>query len=91
MISETTLDRMENTTVAVMNELKRAEESFPGFNSAHEGYAVIKEELDELWHEIKNNKTEAAYERMEKEAIQLTAMGFRFLLFLCQRKELVKP
>ncbi len=32
---------------AVMDELQRANASFPLFNSKHEGYAVIKEELEE--------------------------------------------
>ena len=32
---------------AVMDELQRANDSFPLFNSKHEGYAVIKEELEE--------------------------------------------
>ena len=33
----------------VSAELERAERAFPPFNSPHEGYAVIAEELDELW------------------------------------------
>ena len=33
----------------VKEELKSANGKFPLFNSSHEGYAVIKEELDELW------------------------------------------
>ena len=34
--------------VLVGKELSAANERFPQFHSAHEGYAVIKEEVDEL-------------------------------------------
>ena len=42
----------------VKGELLSATEKFGPFNSTHEGYAVIKEELDELWDEIKKNGNE---------------------------------
>lgn len=46
-------------------------------NSYHEGYAVIKEEVDELWEEIK--KKEHDTDNIRKEAIQVGAMVLRFL------------
>ena len=62
-------------------ELSSARAKFAPFNSAHEGYAVLKEEVDELWEEIKrkNNSKEA----MRKEAIQVAAMAFRFIQDVC--------
>jgi hypothetical protein len=48
----------------------------PFFRSTHEGYAVIKEELEELWEEIKKDN----YENIDKEAVQLCAMALKFLL-----------
>lgn len=36
----------------MMNELKRANEKFPLFNSAHEGISVIREELLEAYEEL---------------------------------------
>src|ERR1035437_1307062 len=59
-------------------ELGRAMEKFPAFKSRHEGYAVILEELDELWQEIKHGSPERARE----EAIQVAAMALRFLVDL---------
>lgn len=67
----------------VQKELNSANEKFPPFNSAHEGYAVIKEEveecieelgavkqgLDNLWLRIKDNAT--------KERIDLYADGMK--------------
>jgi len=69
----------------VYEEFDRSYHKFPDFNSAHEGYAVIKEELDELWHEVKHNKDPEAYNRMRAEAIQVAAMAVKFLMFLERR------
>ena len=63
----------------VIAELKRARGIFPPFNSAHEGYAVILEELDELWACVKTKGNPG----MRKEAIQLAAMALRFLDDVC--------
>jgi hypothetical protein len=55
------------------------------FASAHEGYAVILEELDELFDEVRgiNGKEEPHLRRrLRKEAIQVAAMAVRFLLDL---------
>ena len=50
------------------------------FNSRHEGYAVIKEEFDELWDAIKGN---CSMELLIEEAVQTGAMILRFLQELC--------
>ena len=67
---------------SIYTEYRRAIFLFPPFHSAHEGYAVLLEEVDELWDEIKGNKKPGAYERMRKEAIQVGAMALRFLVML---------
>ena len=44
-------------------------------------YAVILEELDELWAEIRSNQTTPGrQDRMRKEAIQVAAMALRFII-----------
>jgi NTP pyrophosphatase (non-canonical NTP hydrolase) len=65
-----------------MAEYYRAREKFAPFNSAHEGYAVIKEELDELWDAIKKKQHQQNPELMRKEAIQVGAMALAFILDL---------
>lgn len=73
---------------AVMRELMRAQSRFPAFNSAHEGYAVILEELDELWDEVKLNQSKRNVSSMAEEAIQVAAMAMRFLFDCCADEDL---
>jgi hypothetical protein len=65
----------------VTAELIRSTEMHGPFNSAHEGYSVILEELDELWEEIKKHKRDPG--RIRREATQVAAMGARFLIDVC--------
>lgn len=59
----------------ILEEAQRAREKFPPFNSSHEGYAVLLEELDEMWDEIKANNVPRSIE----EAIQVGAMAIRYV------------
>jgi len=68
---------------AVEKELKRARTKHPiGFHSAHEGYAVLLEEVDELWTEIKEQHPSPAC--LREEAIHVAAMALRFLIEVCE-------
>lgn len=79
---------IEPVLAAVTFELGNAQRLFPPFNSAHEGYAVIAEELEELWDEIKANKGGTATtdnpDDMRHEAIQVAAMALRFIIDVCE-------
>lgn len=65
----------------VLAEFSRAEAKHKPFNSAHEGYAVIQEEVDELWDDVKADRHEPAL----KEAVQVAAMGLRYVVNLTPR------
>jgi len=65
----------------ILNEYTRATSRFGPFASAHEGYSVILEELDELWEEIKKNKSDK--KKMFEEACQVAAMAMRFMVDVC--------
>ncbi len=61
-------------------ELQRARLKHPGtWPSAHHGYAVILEELDELWDEVKQQHG-GNQVRLLAEALQVSAMGMRFII-----------
>jgi len=63
-------------------EYIRATKEFGPMASAHEGYAVILEEMDELWEVIKNPPFDHKRGKAE-EAIQVAAMAIRFLVDCC--------
>lgn len=65
----------------LLEELDRANEMYGPFTSPHEGWAVLKEEMDELWDEIKNKQPDK--DRMREEAIQVGAMAIKFILSNC--------
>jgi hypothetical protein len=68
---------------AVVREVNRAMDLWPPMQSAHEGYAVILEELDELKEHVWTNQNKRDNAAMRKEAIQLCAMAFRFVVDVC--------
>jgi NTP pyrophosphatase (non-canonical NTP hydrolase) len=70
-------------TAQVYREASQAMDNWPPFNSAHEGYGVLAEELDELWDHVKTNQKKRDIEKMRKEAIQVAAMALRFAVEIC--------
>lgn len=68
----------------IKKEHARAISKFPPFASRHEGYAIIKEELDELWDSIRANHVQKFEDdHVATEALQTATMAFRFLIDLC--------
>lgn len=63
-------------------ELARAQAKHGPMHGPHEGYAVILEELDELWEEVRAQKHDK--DAMRKEALQVAAMAIRFVVDVCQ-------
>lgn len=78
----------------VTAELRDAVFDFPPMPTFHDGHGVIREELDELWDEVKASKPPAWFgsdvpyafteqnERLRNEAKQVAAMAIRFMLDL---------
>lgn len=65
----------------VVNELDRATAKFGAFHNAHEGYAVLLEEVDELWEAVKLNQNRPERDqRIRDEAIQVAAMAIRLVI-----------
>ena len=68
----------------VMAEIERARANHGPFNSAHEGFAVIMEELNELWTEVCKKRSTRSQRRMYAEAKQVAAMAIRFMTDICE-------
>lgn len=62
--------------VEIAGEASRASEKFAPFNSPHQGWAVIREELDELWEHVRANTGADSAARVE--AVQIAAMALRY-------------
>lgn len=89
------MDQIRLSTIAseIQIEVEKAVQKHRAMHSAHEGYAVILEELDELWDLVKMNtkKMDAPTltihnKCLREEAIQVAAMGMRFVLDVCGRE-----
>ena len=67
----------------IKKEFTRANKLYPDFHSNHEAYAVIKEEFDELWDEIRKEKGIKGNDEIRTELIQIGAMVVKYLENLC--------
>lgn len=68
----------QKTVRAVLDELVNARKKHPtGMRSAHEGFAILKEEVDELWDEVKKDSPNWV---LFAEAKQVAAMALRFCI-----------
>ena len=73
----------EPEVLQVVDELNRAMKQHGPMRSPHEGWAVLYEEVDELWDEVRAKEHDL--EKMKKEARQAAAMALRFMIEVCRR------
>jgi len=71
-------------TRAIVDGFDRARRLHPPFNSAHEGFAVLLEEVEELKAEVFKKHEARSKELMENEAIQVAATAMRFAFDICE-------
>lgn len=74
-----TLD-MDRVSSSVLHELDKAVTKHKPMNSPHEAYAVLLEEMDEFWDEVKQQVHSKS--RMYKELLQISAMAQRAIIDL---------
>jgi hypothetical protein len=56
MITPGELEALDGILAAVRQEIVRARSKHGRFHSPHEAYAVLLEEVDELWDDVKANR-----------------------------------
>jgi hypothetical protein len=77
-------EKTQDILKLIANEVARAKTMYPeNFVNQHEGYAVMLEEVDELWDEIKKKQKDYDLLKQKKEAIQVAAMAVRIAVELC--------
>lgn len=79
-------DEERHSVCQILEELKSARRLHPNFHSPHEAYAIILEELDEVWDIIKRHKrvpqgrhAPPEIESMKYEIKAVGAMCVRFM------------
>lgn len=80
MAKERSFSEITKLMAEINRELLSALENWPTFNSAHEGFAVLMEEMDEMKAHVWTNQKKRDLIAMRKEAIQVAAMAARFAL-----------
>jgi hypothetical protein len=75
-----------DAAIEAVTEARRAAEKFPPFNRAHEGFAVLLDEIDELKAHVWTNQKRRDLEAMKKEAVQVAAMALRFIADICNEE-----
>jgi hypothetical protein len=74
-------ERLNVAMTAVLDELASAQAKFGPMADRFEGAAVLQEEVDEWWHEIKHGASDRV--NMLAEARQVCAMALRFTGDVC--------
>lgn len=68
----------------IKEEFFKVSKKWNGFNSLHEAYAILLEEMDELWEEVKKSqKNKDHIKRAKEEAIQVATMAVRLIYDCC--------
>jgi hypothetical protein len=67
----------------VFQELSHARANYPAMIDRYDGWAVIAEEIDELWELVKIKQSRHDYASMRFECIQIAAMCMRYKLDCC--------
>ncbi len=71
----------EDLLFAIRDEAARGRTVYGPHHSAHEAWAVLHEEMDELWDEVRKKCPDD--EAMVLEALQIAAMALRFIQDIC--------
>ena len=75
-MDELRVSSMEKILNDIKKEVQTVELKFPAYNSSHEGYALIAEELNELWDLVKARSHDYKAEYLEAKHIACTAIRY---------------
>ena len=71
--------KLQKILQMVEAEFRRAVAKNEPFHSCHEGYALIDEEVDELWDEVRKKKKLRNSTLMKNECKQIAALAIRYM------------
>ncbi len=67
----------------ITKEYEKAAAEKPPYNSPHEAYAILLEEVEEFWAEVKKKEELHDLDRMAEEVKQIGAVAMRILTDVC--------
>jgi hypothetical protein len=76
---------LHEVLVEIQDEVLAMVKEHGDFRSLHEGYAVILEELEELWDEVKRPPERRDLQRLRSEALNVAASAAKFALFVAKK------
>lgn len=68
---------VDDFAVEMCDELERSQAKFPAPHSLHEAYAVILEEVEEFWDEVRKQTSARDPEAIRHELVQIATMCWR--------------
>ena len=74
---------LEQAVAAAKSEAERAARLWPRYNSPHEAFAILLEEVDELKAHVWKHQRTRDLEAMRREAVQVAAVALRFVSEVC--------
>jgi len=75
---------LEEILEDIKKEFETASVKWAAFNSLHEAYAIVLEEVNELWEEVKaSQKNPSRIKYTREEAIQVATMAIRLIYDCC--------
>lgn len=66
----------------ILKEAEQAREKYGPFNSTHEIYGVLMEEVEEFWYHVKNRPEQTNKEAMIHELMQVASIAYRGIIEL---------
>jgi len=79
---------LEEILEDIKKEFEFATNKYGSFNSLHEAYAIVLEEMNELWVEVKEAQKKPEHIKLaKKEAIQVATMAIRLIFDCCEREK----
>jgi hypothetical protein len=75
----------------VETEINNAQSRFPPLNSLHEAYAVLLEEVDEVFEQMKLKESKRDHDLLIKELVQVASCALRTVLDVVNDPNKVPP
>ena len=77
-------DDIDKIVKDILKEVNQVSEKVGPYHSVHEGYAVMLEEFDELWYEVKQK--DKNFTKMYDEAKHVACTAIRFMESVQKKK-----